>query len=68
YLSDPSRTEVERLIGATGERAGPDAPIAWLRMEPAGDAADVRLTIWPDGEEKLIARSGYHGADIDWYG
>jgi hypothetical protein len=68
YLSDPSRAEVERLIGAIGGRAGPDAPVAWLRMEPAGDAADVRLTIWPDGEEKLIARSGYHGADIDWYG
>jgi hypothetical protein len=68
YLSDAARAEVERLIREAGERAGPDAPVAWLRMEPAGDAADVRLTIWPNGEEKLIARSGYHGADIDWYG
>jgi hypothetical protein len=68
YLSDAARAGVERLIHEAGGRASPDAPVAWLRMEPAGDAADVRLTIWPDGDEKLIARSGYHGADIDWYG
>jgi hypothetical protein len=68
YLSEAARAEVERLLREAGERARPGAPLAWLRMEPAGDAAGVRLTLWPGGAEKLIARSGYHGADIDWYG
>jgi hypothetical protein len=68
YLSDAARAEVEQLIRQAGERARRDAPIAWLSMEPGDDAADVRLTIWPDGGERLIARSGFHGADIEWYG
>ena len=34
--------------------AGPPraAPLAWLRMEPGGDRAELRLTTWPGGEER----------------
>lgn len=68
YLDRDARAEVDRLIREAGARATHDAPLARLSMEPGGDAADVRLALWPGGAEKLIARSGYHGADIDWYG
>jgi hypothetical protein len=29
-----------------------------------GDRAAVRLTTWPGGEERLIARAGYHGTPV----
>ena len=51
---------------AGGPRA--DAPLAWLRMEPGGDGAEVRLTVWPGGDERLVAISGYHGPPIRWLG
>jgi hypothetical protein len=47
-------------------RAGagrPDAPLAWLSMEPGADQAEVHLTIWPGGERRLIAQAGFHGRD-----
>jgi hypothetical protein len=36
-------------------------------MEPGDDpskAAEVRLRTWPGGEERLIARTGYHGHPV----
>ncbi len=47
-----------------GGRATDDAPLAWLRMEPAGKWADVRLSTWPGGEERHLARVGYHGTPV----
>lgn len=42
----------------------PRAPLAWLRMEPPGELAGVRLTSWPGGTERLIARAEYHGPPV----
>jgi hypothetical protein len=58
YLSADERGRFE---GALGRATG---PLAWLRMEPAGDLAEVRLTL--DGEERLLARAGYHGDPVEW--
>jgi hypothetical protein len=30
-------------------------------MESAGERAEVRLMLWPGGEDRVIARAGYHG-------
>lgn len=46
------------------ERAVEQAPAAWLRMEAAGEMTDVRLTL--RGEERLLARAGYHGDPMEW--
>jgi hypothetical protein len=36
-------------------------------MEPATDEfTDVRLTVWPGGEDRLLARAGYHGDPVEW--
>jgi hypothetical protein len=74
YLSPSNHDEIRRLLAAHGARATSRAPLAWLRMEPAGPVAELRLTVWPgDGphepggagcSEILLATSGYHGADI----
>ena len=51
-------------IRAAGERASATTPLAWLRMEPVDDRADLELTIWPGGEERRLARVGYHGSPV----
>lgn len=65
YLSDEERQSLFDGIREAGARASADAPLAWLRMEPADDRADVELTLWPGGETRRIARVGYHGTPVD---
>jgi hypothetical protein len=68
YLSDESRERMVTTIEDAGQRATPSAPLAWLRMELGGDEADVLLTLWPGGEERLIAKAGYQGQSVSWLG
>jgi hypothetical protein len=64
YLSDEERAALFDTIRAAGERASAEAPLAWLRMEPADDRANLELTLWPGGEDRLLARVGYHGSPV----
>jgi hypothetical protein len=66
YLSHPARERVRETIRSAGARATAAAPVAWLRMEPGGERAEVRLTCWPGGEEQLVATAGYHGRPVWW--
>jgi hypothetical protein len=66
YLSPASLEHLRGALRAAGERATPDAPLAWLRMEPAGPVADIRLTTWPGGHEEVAGTTGYHGQDVRW--
>ena len=68
YLSAGERTNVEELFDEAGRKASMAAPLARLAMEPAGEMADVRLTLWPGGTERLLARSGFHGRPVFWIG
>jgi hypothetical protein len=65
YLSEEELTSFHRLVRAAGERANAAAPLAWLRMEPAGELAEVRLTTWPSGEDRRLALAGYHGTPVE---
>lgn len=65
YLSDTERAALFDGIHSAGERASADAPLAWLRMEPVDDRAALDLTFWPGGEERRIARVGYHGTPVE---
>jgi hypothetical protein len=56
YLPDEERERFERAVKSHD--------IAWLRMEPADEAADVRLML--AGEDRLVARAGYHGDFLEW--
>jgi hypothetical protein len=64
YLSDEERSAFFAAIREAGTRATTEAPLAWLRMEPRDDLADVHLTLWPGGGERLLARVGYHGNPV----
>jgi hypothetical protein len=67
YLSEEERAELFGTIEEAGRRATEQAPLAWLRMEPADDRADVHLTLWPGGDERRLARAGYHGNPVHLY-
>jgi hypothetical protein len=64
YLGDPEREALFGAIRAAGERADAEAPLAWLRMEPVDDRADLELALWPSGEDRRLARVGYHGSPV----
>ncbi|HZB97556.1 MAG TPA: DUF2332 family protein, partial [Candidatus Sulfotelmatobacter sp.] len=66
YLTDEGRDRLRRVIREAGDRATRTAPLAWLRMEPAGDHAEVRLMVWPGGEERLLAQARFHGGTVHW--
>lgn len=65
YLDPPARDGFREQLELAGRAATSEAPLAWLRMEPDGDRAAVALTIWPGGEERLLARAGYHGDPVE---
>jgi len=68
YLTEAGRERVQQILEQAGRSATVDAPLAWLRMEPDGAYAEVRLTTWPGGEERLLAKAGYHGRPVRWLG
>jgi hypothetical protein len=65
YLGQKELAAFHRQIREAGERAMAAAPLAWLRMEPAGERAEVRLATWPGGQDHLLARAGYHGTPVE---
>ena len=69
YLSLDDRRRFEAIGREAGARATPDAPLAWLRLEPNKDQFEVRLTMWPgDGLHRLVATATAHGQDVRWLG
>lgn len=68
YLSKLDRARFRRVMAARGRAATHDNPLFWLRLEPADNVAEVRLQLWPGGEDRLIARCGFHGTPVQWLG
>ena len=70
YMNKATRASVAQAIADAGNRATDHAPVAWLRMEPGWveGRADVTLTTWPGGRERLIALTGFHGVPVEWSG
>jgi hypothetical protein len=71
YLSAERRAAFTDAMAELGAAATPDAPFAWLSKEPS--AADymtmeVRLRLWPGGEDRLIAECQPHAAWVRWRG
>ncbi|HXR92929.1 MAG TPA: DUF2332 family protein [Steroidobacteraceae bacterium] len=65
YLSEGSRNRIRAHLSRAGAAASIEAPLAWLRFELA-DPPELRLTLWPSGEETLLARAHPHGAWVRW--
>ena len=61
FTLEARATKMTEILNAAGARATPEAPLAWLSMEPNGREDDIFLTLWPGGTRKAIAIAGYHG-------
>jgi hypothetical protein len=68
YMTDEERAAAEAEFAAAGARATHDAPLAWLRLEPSADLShpELRVTTWPGGGERLLARGHYHLGPVRW--
>ena len=66
YLEQEERDDFAAALARAGERARPDAPLAWLQMEYGGEECELRLTTWPGGEQRVIATCGFHGRNVVW--
>jgi hypothetical protein len=73
YLPEPTRAMIHEVLDAAGRRAGVEAPLAYLRLEPAPKTyfpAELRLTMWPGAasaaESRLLATSGFHFGPVSW--
>lgn len=70
YFTAQDVTGLATLLADVGAGAAPSAPLAWLRLEPQSPSAlthaELRLTTWPSGEERLLARAGFHGVPVEW--
>ena len=69
YLPAETKFALRAALETHGAAATPAAPLAWLRMEPVEDAAfpiELRLTLWPGGEDRKLADVHAHGASVNW--
>jgi hypothetical protein len=70
YFGPDDIAEFVAILADAGARATPSAPLAWLRLEPTSKTevtrAELRLTLWPEGEERLLALAGFHGTPVEW--
>ncbi|HET9231718.1 MAG TPA: DUF2332 domain-containing protein, partial [Vitreimonas sp.] len=71
FLQYPPRETRAAIVGAireAGEAATPDAPLAWIRLEPEALTDGVRdsvrmvvdLTTWPGGQRRVLAYTDGH--------
>lgn len=69
YMPAESQAALTQVIAGHGAAAKRDAPFAWLRMEPPPDHMtnmELRLTLWPGGEDRVLALVHPHGAWVKW--
>jgi hypothetical protein len=73
YLPDETRSTIVDSLADAGRRATVDAPVAYLRLEPAPETyvpAQLRLTRWPGPAvaDVLLATAGFHLGPVTWLG
>jgi hypothetical protein len=69
YLSEETRSALDRIIGVAGARATVEAPLAWLALEPPDPKSRplLVLTLWPGGDRTVLAEAVPHGQSVHWY-
>lgn len=71
YMPAESQAALIETLNRYGDQATTEGPLAWLRMEPSPDAPaimELRLSLWPNGEDRLLAHAHPHGAWVEWRG
>lgn len=71
YLPAETQAGLSQAIADLGAAATAEAPFAWLRYEPPPtdmSIMEVRLTLWPGGQDRRLAVVHPHGASVAWAG
>lgn len=71
YMPPTEQVAIEHLLAARGHDSTAEAPIAHLRFEPVLESDrrwrfELRLTTWPGGEERVLARAHPHAEWVRW--
>lgn len=69
YFPDATRARIYAALEEAGRAARTETPFAWLRYEadPAFDGkATLRLRVWPDGSDRLLAVGDGHVRRVKW--
>jgi len=73
YLDAATQRAIRDSLSDAGRAATPDAPVAWVRLEPNEELyvpAELRVSIWEghsrEPREQLLATSGFHGGELTW--
>jgi len=65
YLPPATQARITATLEDAGQRATHERALVWLRFEN-GWSREVRMTVWPGGEDTLIAHAHPHGTWIEW--
>ena len=70
YFPEDQKQRIRAAIAQAGASASPTRPFAWLSFEYVEEskACELRLTLFPDGEELHLADAHPHVANMVWYG
>ena len=67
YVPRDEQKRISATMEAAGARATAERPLAWLRSEPPSlDHVEIRLRLWPGGEDRLLGRAQHHGRWVEW--
>lgn len=70
YFPPATQARIAAHLTAIGASATGRAPLAWLRyeLEPEAGSPTLRLRLWPDGTDRLLAKADAHGRKVSWLG
>lgn len=69
YIPEAERDRIAKTMEQAAARATAAAPLAWLRMEGVKvEEAELRLRLWPNGDDVLLGGVHWHGAKVRWQG
>ena len=68
YLPSPAQQRIREALARAGETATANQGLAWLSYEGDGNVETpaLKLTLWPGGETRNLARGHPHGRWIEW--
>jgi hypothetical protein len=71
YVPAPAQARIEAAILSAAKQASTARPLGWLSFEPnPGELGpmQLRLKLWPGGEDLHLATCHPHGTTINWLG
>lgn len=72
YLPLETRGLIRDAMAAAGEKATPERPLAWVRLETNRQtfAHELKVKFWPGGAEDWthLSQAHPHGAWVEWFG